>query len=72
MKQTVKYGVHKKDGASAYYTELQKVLLKRVSLSINKEKYPAVIEKLNSVDSQNSYIIHLIMQDIEREQGKAI
>lgn len=60
----MKYNVRKKDGASAYYTELQRVLLKRISVSINKEKYPEVIEKLNDVPSQNQYIINLILNDI--------
>ena len=30
-----KYKVRKKDGASAYYSEMQRVLLRRVSVSIN-------------------------------------
>lgn len=60
----MKYNVRKKDGASAYYAELQRVLLKRVSVSINKEKYPEVIQKLQCVPSQNQYIIDLILNDI--------
>ncbi len=61
-----KYKVRKKDGASAYYSEMQRVLLRRVSVSINKEKYPEVIKKLDDVPSMNQYIIQLILNDISR------
>lgn len=46
---------------------VQKKLLKRVSLSVNREKYPEVIHKLESVQYRNGYIIDLILKDI----GKA-
>lgn len=49
----------------------EKAHIRQILLKFHKTYDAAIIEKLDSLDSKNSYVRQLILQDLEREKKEA-
>lgn len=55
-----------KEEIQRYIDDWQKENVKRYTIKVNREKYPEVIDKLESVKSRQQYVIDLIKADISK------